>query len=102
MSDIVERLVDLHKQATVERYVGKCVSDAIAEILRLRTAVIAERDACAKVARSHIGSAANRRKERRLRGRLSDAALAEVLAEERGEDIAAELIETAIRARSTP
>ena len=37
--DILDRLRDLHKQATVERthyYVGRCVSDAINEITRLR------------------------------------------------------------------
>ena len=39
LDDILERLRDLHKQATVERshyYVGRCVSDAINEITRLR------------------------------------------------------------------
>jgi hypothetical protein len=39
LPDIVDRLIDLHKQATVERshfYVGKCVKDAIKEITRLR------------------------------------------------------------------
>ena len=37
--DILERLIDLHKQATTERshyYVGKCCKDAISEIRRLR------------------------------------------------------------------
>ena len=37
--DILDRLRDLHKQATVERsryYVGRCVSDAINEITMLR------------------------------------------------------------------
>jgi hypothetical protein len=37
--DILARLRDLHKQATVERshcYVGRCVSDAINEITALR------------------------------------------------------------------
>jgi hypothetical protein len=37
--DILDRLRDLHKQATVERshyYVGRCVSDAINEITALR------------------------------------------------------------------
>jgi hypothetical protein len=38
--DILDRLRDLHKQATVERshyyYTGRCVSDAINEITRLR------------------------------------------------------------------
>lgn len=37
--DIVEKLQDLHKQATTERshnYVAACVREAIAEIQRLR------------------------------------------------------------------
>lgn len=37
--DILDRLRDLHRQATVERshyYVGRCVSDAINEITTLR------------------------------------------------------------------
>jgi cytidine deaminase len=39
--DILDRLRDLYKQATVERshfYVGCCVKDAMAEIERLRRA----------------------------------------------------------------
>lgn len=39
MSDIVEKLFDLHKQATKERshyYVGSLVRDAIDEIMKLR------------------------------------------------------------------
>ncbi len=39
MSDILDRLVDLQKQATEERshyYVRQCAADAIAEIKRLR------------------------------------------------------------------
>lgn len=39
MSDLIERLEDLHKQATTERshfYVASCVKDSIAEIRRLR------------------------------------------------------------------
>jgi hypothetical protein len=42
MSDIVERLRDLHKQATSERshyYVGRCATDAADEIERLRASV---------------------------------------------------------------
>jgi hypothetical protein len=41
MEDIVDRLEDLLKQATVERshyYVGRCAKDAIAEIKQLRLA----------------------------------------------------------------
>ena len=37
--DILDRLEDLHQQATIERshyYVGKCVKDAMEEIRRLR------------------------------------------------------------------
>jgi hypothetical protein len=44
--DILDRLRDLHKQATVERthyYVGRCVSDAINEITRLRKLLAGER-----------------------------------------------------------
>lgn len=40
--DIIDRLHDLHKQATDERshyYVGKCVRDAISEIQRLRSII---------------------------------------------------------------
>ena len=40
--DIVERLVDLHRQAVSENshhYVGKCCEDAIAEIMFLRTKI---------------------------------------------------------------
>lgn len=39
MSDIIEKLVDLHKQATTERshyYVASVVREAIAEIQMLR------------------------------------------------------------------
>ena len=39
MSDILERLLDLHKQATTEQthyYVSKCCLDSIAEIVALR------------------------------------------------------------------
>ena len=44
MSDILEKLIDLHKQATVERshfYVGACCREAIGEIERLRAALTA-------------------------------------------------------------
>jgi hypothetical protein len=47
MSDLIERLKDLHKQATVERshyYVGKCVRDSITELTSL-TARVAELEA---------------------------------------------------------
>jgi hypothetical protein len=39
--DILDRLSDLHKRATVERsyYVGRCVTDAINEKTRLRRMV---------------------------------------------------------------
>ena len=42
MKDILERLVDLHKQAITERthnYVAHCVSEAIVEITKLRTRI---------------------------------------------------------------
>jgi hypothetical protein len=44
MSDLVERLRDLHKQATVERshyYVGKCALDAAARIEALEAGLSA-------------------------------------------------------------
>ncbi len=55
MTDIIELLRDLHKQATTERshyYVASCVEQAIREIERLRSALAAEREECAKVAES--------------------------------------------------
>lgn len=45
--DILARLADLHKQATVERshhYTGACIRDAMAEITRLRAALTRLRD----------------------------------------------------------
>lgn len=51
MTDILERLVDLHKQATTERshyYVARCCLDAINEIKRLRYQV----DLCLRVAKA--------------------------------------------------
>lgn len=51
-----------------------------------------ERERCAGIAKAHKGSAA---RKRRLRGDIGDD---HIYAEERGEDIAAEMIEAAIRA----
>lgn len=51
--DILDRLVDLHKQATTERshyYVASCCVSAIWEIKRLRAEIAAEREECAKIA----------------------------------------------------
>lgn len=50
-ADILDRLADLHTQATVERshyYTGACVRDAMAEIARLRAAlrIIAGEERC--------------------------------------------------------
>lgn len=39
MTDILEKLVDLHKQATTERshfYVAACIKEAMEEIAKLR------------------------------------------------------------------
>ena len=39
MPDIIEKLLDLQKQATLERshfYVASCITEAIQEIVRLR------------------------------------------------------------------
>lgn len=70
------------------------ITDAIA------AAVEAEREACAKVAESHKGSAAKRRLSRGLKlSHVHPDAQMEIVAEERGEDIAARIIAQAIRAR---
>lgn len=61
-------------------------------------AVAIERERCAKIAESHKGSAA--RKRRSSGQKLSSFGLDsadEILCEERGEDIAAEMIAAAIR-----
>lgn len=42
MSDILDKLIDLHHQATKEHshaYTGKCLKEAIEEIVRLRTII---------------------------------------------------------------
>jgi hypothetical protein len=42
MKDIIDRLIDLHHQATKERshnYTGTCIKEAIEEIVRLRTII---------------------------------------------------------------
>lgn len=42
MEDILDKLIDLHHQATKEKshyYSGKCIKDAIEEIVRLRTII---------------------------------------------------------------
>ena len=60
-----------------------------------------EREACAKLAEQHKGSAARRRKERGQRlVNYGPEIQNEINAEERGEDLAAECIARAIRARS--
>lgn len=61
-------------------------------------AIQAEREACAKIAADHKGAAA---RARRGRPRLVTTRLAytDIAAEERGEDIASEIIAAAIRAR---
>jgi hypothetical protein len=49
MTDIVKRLMDLHRQAVEDNshyYVGECVRDAIAEIRELRKEVAKWKDAC--------------------------------------------------------
>ena len=62
---------------------------------KVQAAVRAERERCAKIADAHRGAAA---KKRRARGPQADnSALDEIYAEERGEDIAAEIIARTIR-----
>ncbi len=66
-----------------------------------QAAIKREREACAKLAEQHKGSAARRRKERGQRlVSYSPEIQIEINAEERGEDLAAECIARAIRARS--
>ena len=60
-----------------------------------------EREECAKVADSHKGAAAASRRDKGMKfGEMEDGAVVEISAEERGEDIAAEIIAAAIRART--
>ncbi len=63
-------------------------------------AIKIEREACAVIATQHKGSAAKARHEKgqKLSG-LEDGLVVEIIAEERGEEIAAETIAGAIRAR---
>ena len=59
-----------------------------------------EKEECAKIADAHKGSAAKQRQEKgHLLRDMEDGLHVEVNAEERGEDIAAETIAAAIRAR---
>lgn len=61
----------------------------------------AEREACAQVAEAHKGAAAKKRRTRpNIVKFASDEAKVEIFAEERGEDIAAEIIARNIRARA--
>lgn len=61
-----------------------------------------ERERCAQIAKAHKGSAAKKRGKIKSNPFMSDDAhdgmVTEIYAEERGEDIASEMIETAIRA----
>ena len=64
----------------------------------VQTAVLAERERCARIAEAHIGSAAARRRQKGQQFKfLPDDVAAEIQAEERGEDIAAEIIARTIR-----
>lgn len=67
------------------------------EVLRLRNERNEALEAAAAIAKAHVGSAAKRRGRRKLSTYDEDTAM-EIQAEERGEDIAAAMIETAIRA----
>ena len=63
--------------------------------------VNAERERCAKIAADHKGAATKRRLARGMKlGSLPHHAQDEIVAEERGEDIAAEMIATAIRTKT--
>lgn len=66
-------------------------------IALIREARLSEREQCAKIAEAHKGSAdRNLRKNGGYKG-MSEEVLDEVRAEQRGEDIAAEMIAAAIR-----
>lgn len=42
MNDIIDKLIDLHKQATTEKshyYVASCCKESIEEIIKLRTII---------------------------------------------------------------
>lgn len=90
----------LKKEQTNEWQAADLIATLAAERDRLREAAIEE---CAKIAEAHIGSASKQRLARGLRlSTMSPDAIAEVQAEERGEDIAAELIAKRIRAALHP
>jgi hypothetical protein len=64
----------------------------------IRETIMTEQERCAKVAEKHKGAAAKRRLARGMRlGSLPHDAQNEIVAEERGEDIASEMIVRAIR-----
>jgi hypothetical protein len=67
----------------------------------IETAVLAEREACAKVADEQIGEGHRSRMRKGMKlGKLPHYAQDEIAAEERGETIASECIAKAIRARN--
>ena len=64
----------------------------------IRDTVVAENERCAKVAEKHKGSAAAKRRHKGQQFKfLPPDAVPEIEAEERGEDIASEMIARAIR-----
>lgn len=127
MSDDIVKLCRWYAAHEGDTSYGATFEDAAAEIERLRAAlaarqkghfdgerivsdaeanaVAAEREACARIADEHKGSATRKRKRKRdgrPLGFMHEEAMIEVAAEERGEDIAAEIIAAAIRARCKP
>lgn len=89
--DLILRLSAIRPENTDD--IGRLVVHAF------EAAVKEERERCAKIADAHKGSAAKKRREKF--GKLSSFGLdngAEIETEERGEDIAAEMIARAIRA----
>ena len=76
--------------------------DDVETIVRMFCGAVArEREACAKIANKHTGSAAAKRRAsgKQFKFLHPDAVLT-IEAEERGEDIASEMIAKAIRART--
>jgi hypothetical protein len=63
----------------------------------IANAVAAERERCAKIAEAHKGAAERDRKAKGIRLHMGTPGYEEIVGEQRGEDIAAEMIAAAIR-----
>jgi len=70
--------------------------------LKISAALQDERERCAKIAEAHKGSYAKKASYKDIMRQATPEAITEIRAEERGEDIAAEIIARNIRAESQP